>query len=577
MRTPLRRWVAAHRHREQRGAVAILMALVTCFVVIPVGAMAIDLGMQRIARRDMQAIADTAALDAGRALSGCLTVGGVPQTQAQTDTCLTTAAQTSANLDKRAVGTGAPTVIAKAGYVDPSGTWTSDQSRGCSGASSLSGYFQYPVPAAQSANAVLVTVSTKVDFGLARAMGFSQGGVCRSSVSQASDAACFRLGSYVASINSGNSAVLGPLLGALGSGIDTNAVSYQGLASTQLSIAGLQTAFDAGSYDQLLTTHTTLSGFYVAMITALTNQGDTADATVLSALRTKLSASTGSTPITVGDLLGASLGGGSAGGLSLNALDLVAGAAEFANSTNLVSIPGLSVHLPGVVNATTRLAVVAHPKLACGLPLQATADTAQVELKVTASVLTALPNILGLGVSAGPITLDLKTAQGHGVLASVSCASTPKSMEVTVANDLLPAVITVPITVSAGVLGSMSLTATIDTSPTSPSSQTATLKVPDNLTTPVATGGSASNLDLSTAAVGLSPDGSTGLLGLVGITLTSLTSTLTSATIPLIESAVITPLLSNLSGLLDSALGLSLAGSDAYADSVACGSPGLIG
>lgn len=577
MRAALRRCVGHRRQWEQRGAVAIMMALIICFVVVPLGAFAVDIGMQRIARRDVQAIADTAALDAGRALSGCATVGGVAQTQAQIDSCLTTAAQTSAHLDQGAIGAGAPTVVAKAGYVDPSGTWASDQSRGCSGASSVTGYVTYPVPAGKTANAAVVSVSNTVDFGLAKAMGFSQGGVCRSSVSQASDLACFRLGSYAVSINAGNSTVLGPLLGALGSGINTSALSYEGLASTQLSVAGLQTALGAGSYDQLLATQTTLSGFYVAMITALTNQGDTADAAVLSALKVKLSAATGSTPITVGDLLGASLGGGSAAGLTLNALDLVAGAAEFANGTNFVSVPGLNVNLPGVVNATTTLAVIAHPKLACGLPMQASADTAQVGLKVTASVLTALPNILGLGVSAGPITLDLKTAQGHGVLASVSCASTPTSMKVTVANNLLPARITVPLTVSAGLLGSMSLTATIDTSPTSPSSQTVTLALPDNVATPVATGGSTSNLNLSTAAVAISPDGSTGLLGLVGITLTSLTSTLTSATIPLIESAVITPLLSNLSSLLESALGLSLAGSDVYADSVACGSPKLVG
>ena len=37
------------RLREESGVVAIVMALVTCFVLIPLAAFAVDIGMQRVA------------------------------------------------------------------------------------------------------------------------------------------------------------------------------------------------------------------------------------------------------------------------------------------------------------------------------------------------------------------------------------------------------------------------------------------------------------------------------------------------------------------------------------------------
>ena len=58
------------RRRDESGAVALVVALVTVAVVLPIAAMGVDLGMQRVARRDMQAIADMVALDMSRHLDG---------------------------------------------------------------------------------------------------------------------------------------------------------------------------------------------------------------------------------------------------------------------------------------------------------------------------------------------------------------------------------------------------------------------------------------------------------------------------------------------------------------------------
>ena len=49
------------RRRDERGAIIPMMAMLLV-VLIPSTAIAVDLGMQRVVRRDMQALADVVAL-----------------------------------------------------------------------------------------------------------------------------------------------------------------------------------------------------------------------------------------------------------------------------------------------------------------------------------------------------------------------------------------------------------------------------------------------------------------------------------------------------------------------------------
>jgi uncharacterized membrane protein len=556
------RWSDSRRWQE-RGAAALVLALVITAVVIPMGAFAIDIGMQRVARRDAQAVADTAALDAARSL-----------TATSTDGTVTAVASSSASGETNAVG-GHQSVTAKLGYIAPTAVWSSDQSLGCNGTYS-NGYFSTTVPSGKSPNAVLVVVKNSVDFGLAKAMGDSSGSVCRSAISNQVATACFSLGSYAAAIRTGDSSLLGPLLGALGTGIDTQAVSYQGLASTNIGVGPLEAALGAGTVDQLLATQVSLDSFYLAVVNALTAQGDTADANVVNAVRLKLGPVAKATPITVGSLLSASQGNGSALGLNLNALDLIAGAASIADGSSFLSIPGLKVNLAGVTTATTSLKVIQPAKVACGLPntAAATATTAQIALHIDASVGLPLPNVLGLGVSAGPIGIDIQTAQGVGKLTGVACSASPQSMDVAVTNQLLPATITIPLTLSASIAGSIGLTAVVTTNPTNPAASTVTLKLPANVTTGVPTG--AGNLNLTSAAVTTTSDGSTGVLGWLGVTLSDLVNAVNTSVLSTLETSLLTPLLNSISNLLGSLLGVTLASSSAYAQSISCSNPQLV-
>ena len=62
-------WRRSPRRPDDRGAVAVFLA-VTVALIVGIGTLAVDLGMQRVVRRDMQALADVAALDLARELDG---------------------------------------------------------------------------------------------------------------------------------------------------------------------------------------------------------------------------------------------------------------------------------------------------------------------------------------------------------------------------------------------------------------------------------------------------------------------------------------------------------------------------
>jgi Flp pilus assembly protein TadG len=57
------------RRKDEQGAVAVFVAIVLTLLMVA-SAFAVDLGMQRAARADMQAVADAVAIDLARELDG---------------------------------------------------------------------------------------------------------------------------------------------------------------------------------------------------------------------------------------------------------------------------------------------------------------------------------------------------------------------------------------------------------------------------------------------------------------------------------------------------------------------------
>ena len=291
-------------------------------VLVLIASFAVDLGMQRVARRDMQALADNVALDLARLVDG------------------RTAAQIVAGSPKK-LGIEAAKVASEnrnegsALGEDPTVTWTlvtldlqGDPVRGPDGR---------PVALSGSAvpQAVLVTAETSVDF----AFSAGSGGAARSAVGASSTSACHRLGSFVAALNSGDSAVLSQLNDIMG--LNLSLASYQGLADVGVSLSELALAMGAGDVDSLLTGQVSYRDLVQATIDVLNQRKPAGYAAAVTTLRTVLGVSGGIGAVRLGQLLSVSPTDRAALATQLNVLDLLAGSVLVADGTHAVSLPNL--------------------------------------------------------------------------------------------------------------------------------------------------------------------------------------------------------------------------------------------
>lgn len=580
----------ARRHRlQERGAVAIVLALVIAGVVLPLSALVVDIGQQRVARRDVQAIADTAALDAARTI-----------TSSSTDATVTSAASTSAAQNTGALG-ATPTAVAKLGYVDPPAAWASNQGLGCDGTYSNS-YFTYPVPSGKTANAVLVITRGRASFGFGRSLGLTSGPVCRSAVGTTLLHACMMMDSYAANISSADSSVLGPLNKYLGTSIDTTALSSSGILTTDLSVLDflgvLKTQLGVGSTDQVLSSSVTAAQVVAAEVTALNQQrGSSAAASFLSSQIGTYITATGT--FTVGTLLGISAGGSSAVGAFVNPLDLAGAAIGIANGSSALDLTVTSTNITGV---SAKATVGSRPTQVClG---EGTKTMGQTSLSLTANInggisgavtnlANGLNNVLSgvlatLGaligdetysvptVTVGTISAQAYLAQASGQVQALNCSgATPQSMSVLEQSSLAPATVSVPLTISVvhhyGFLNTQSETitstvvVTLTTQPTAAQSTTGTLVVPDDYGKGDAGPSGNLSLNYTNASVTVSTDGADNhgdaLVGNLLSGVASVTNNVQSNLVTPLESNVLTPLFSSMTSALSSLVGATMAGS----------------
>ncbi len=373
------------RRRDERGAVAIIVAVLMAVVLVAVAAIAVDLGLQRVARSDMQSLADVVALDLARELDG--------RSADEINPTLAALAAASKSRNTSTVG-DAPELTTQLGIIDEAtGAFTT-------------------VTGDEIPNAVRVAAKTRVNFvfGLA-----TRGGAERSAIASANPGACIKIGSSTLDLNSGSSSLLGPILNdALGLSV----LSYNGLANTQLTLGDLALALDAGTTDELLATQVTAGQFYAAIVEAVTNDDDTANDGVINVLNAQILQSINANGtlqhFTVGELL--SLGDGDDAALSstLNVVDLVTASAFLANGENALAIPSLT--LPAGITAS--LYVIEPPKLACR---RGVAETSQLRLVLKQSL--PVVSLLGLNVATVNLEITLNLAKAKGGIGSVTCAN----------------------------------------------------------------------------------------------------------------------------------------------------------
>ncbi|MEO9324900.1 hypothetical protein ABFT23_15505 [Nocardioides sp. C4-1] len=512
------------RRRDERGAVALVTALVTSFVLIVVAAITVDLGMQRVARRDMQSLADVVALDLSRELDG--------RTVAVLTPLLPTLVERSVARNGDTIG-DTPQVTVELGSVSTAGVFS-------------------PMTAG-TPTAVRVRAATSIDFAFGVA---TRGDVSRAAVSTAQAGSCLKLGSYLATVNTDQSALLNPLLGGLlGSSLNLSAVSYTGLANANITLAELVDVggLGVGTADQLLALqNVSVREFFLASARVLDAQGKNTEANLLRSI----SVAAGTPTIRLGDLINAAPGDTSALTAGFNVLSLVQGAALLSHQGSAVSIPNLSLGLPGLFTTSASLNVIQAPQVTCG-PVGTEFSTAQVSLRLTTRIPAQTISVPALGTSVTIDAFDVSTSFDLGkaiaTLTGITCSSAGvSSLQVALrsavigsinvaANARLRATFTVPLLGGSGLLGSL-LTTILSTlglgSLLSPPSI-----ILDNLVS-LSGGSSAStytrNLTLPIPASYTTPvgSGSGGLIGAVYLT-PVLSSTLTLRYRPLLSPSTV--------------------------------------
>ncbi|THV17708.1 hypothetical protein E9934_04335 [Nocardioides caeni] len=584
------------RHRRtagERGTVTLFMTVMLAVLMVA-GAFVVDLGLQRVARADLQAIADVVALDLSRELDG--------RSIATLASAMDAAAEESLERNSDIVGNEVPEISVELGDIEVDG--------------------DFAAMAAGAPTAVKVTASTEVPFAFAGVTGQESGAAARSAVADNLSTACFRLGTFVAAIRAGDSTVLAPLNDLLGVNLDL--VAYRGLAVADLRLSQLTATSVIGSPEELLSGGITYAELVTAMIEALSRESASSNAVAIQALTriasSQVTAAIGQ--IHLSNVLHVTPTDRAAMEVALSVLDIV-GTARLADGQHFLGIPNIQAQVPGVgFQFTGGITLVSAAELACGRAnsADAVADTAQLDGTVGIAF-TNLPSLnvppLGsLQTPKGGGTLSVVAGSGTGRLVAppdVYCGSgsagDPSTMSVDVQTGLASYRLRTNVTVAAEVrltdllglgltsvltnlLGNIlllgnkiSLEVEVDLvigSQTSGGTTRADLAIPPNDVTPVSTGGSM-NLDVNSiiptvTAVKLNGK-SAGLASVTAIT-NPILSTLVTTGKGFVEKTL-TPLVDNINekfiGPVARMIGLRLAGADVYGVGVTCGTPRLIG
>lgn len=423
--------------RREDGAAAMMTAILMV-VIVGMTSFAVDLGMQRVVRSDMQALADVVALDTARLLDG-RTAG---QIRSGTGGSMSLDQARQRSIERNADGLGTvDDVTAELVFVDTGPLGQVGPRRQASGA-------LVPVPDGEVPHGVWVSAAGAVQF----AFRPGSGGAQRSAMAQAQSVACFRLGSVTAGLSAAESAVLNSLLG---DALDVSAVGYSGLAGTKLTLAGLAAELGVGTAEALVEqSDVRLGDLYLAAARALTREGgDVADVTILQSIAAKVSSTL---RVDLGTLLDLSTGGAAGLAGQIDALDLVLASALAANGTNALKT-GVIWNEPAISKGEVELVVVETPRMACGPAGAATASTGQFRLTTTIP-LEPGAKVGGLDAVVRPVQLGITVEAGRadGTLTSIRCGDPSVTNPDEIAVDVTRTPVSVALDASLRLRGSLS-------------------------------------------------------------------------------------------------------------------------
>lgn len=258
--------------------------------------------------------------------------------------------------------------------------------------------------------------------------------------------ACITAGPRLASVDTGKSALLGPLLGGLlGTQLSLTAVDWNTLATGNVKaldfLNALQASANVSSPAQALNANVTLAQVAAALGVAAQAQANTSLSTVLQTLASQLNG-VGAT-VRVGDLVKLTADASTLGSSTLNALDMLTGLIQLYNTRNVATTPtpvGLSggvLGQAGIVNTVALYAQVVEPPVyVCG-PAGSTFHSAAIRIKlkldlVSLSPVTTLLTNLGVNaqIAIGKLDVYLEVARGEGSLTAVDAVARAVTLQV---------------------------------------------------------------------------------------------------------------------------------------------------
>lgn len=376
--------------RHQRGAIGVWGAMTLMLAVI-FTALAVDSGRLWMQRRQLQLVADIAAIQAAKHMGCGFTLTDV----------VTAAQQAAANNGYKGSLAASPNKV-ELGNV-----------------TTVGGIRQFSAGAGQEAVHVYATQTVPASL-VAGGMFTNQITLHAEAVASANPPiAAFSAGSFLARLTTNDDAsLLNGLMGnLLGSSLNLDLVSYQGIAASDVTLLGLLKAQNqVGTVDELLASNMSLADFAQLTATAMSNSG-TANAQAVAAMQQLATATVSNLSLNVGDVLAVtSPDKQAAGNVNVNALSLIMTAAMVANGQHALTLP-LAVSVPPITSVSALVTVIEPPQLAIGPSgnngvMCTTLHTAQIRAQAGVKV--------NLALAAIDLALKLEVAQGSAGLESIT-------------------------------------------------------------------------------------------------------------------------------------------------------------
>lgn len=372
---------------RQRGVIGLWGSL-TLLLAVLFMALAVDSGRLWMQQRKLQSIADIASIQAARQL-GC----------SPTVAAALAAAQNAAVQNGYTGSLAASPNLVQLGNVN-----------------TIGGIRQFVANAGQEA--VRVYATQQVPASLVAGGLFGGTVLLQAQAVSSADAplAAFSVGSYALGLDTEDSDLLNGLLGdTLGSSLDLQLISYQGLAEASVTLGDMLAASgEAGGITNLLNTQMQMADLIALTATAL-SQNSTANADASAALAELQAAANNGTSITLGDVLAVTAADADAASkVGINVLSLITTSALLANGQHAISLP-IDVDVPGIASVSAQVNVLQPPQIAigpAGTALCTTVRTAQIQAKASVNI--------NLAIARLDLALNIAVAQGSAGLRSIS-------------------------------------------------------------------------------------------------------------------------------------------------------------